>query len=534
MIKRGKFYAPPPSDGKDIKQLFAYAVEKGIGQPVDEEGVPKDQWTPEALADAISMIDHADASANIRTVQYWFDTTNDRNISPNNCRWLARIFGCGDPDAISDWQTALLAARRLFLEKRSKKIETTTLTTGDGEPRSYQTTEPNPSPLASAEKPRRFSIARQTEAMFSSESSLTLPLVVFTGACALALIAFGLNIHSVVYSPPSGIPRQVGFLWAPNWTIVFLAVLPMFLAYLIELLRCWKEEWRPRLLIVPRSPMDVRSWDRGVVKARHSFWVVFFVTVIVASGYNWIATHLIPLLDGDPGRWPIDWGRIAIVQPELVSIPATITFSGLVFLYNGFTAYLFFTGHVFLHLLKNDFALIAKELELQDARGSEHNIQFVAVTLMNGIFRCTALGIVITLMMKLQSAFLQSGSTNIVEWLRADFLTALGQDVTVIRGTEATSIPPGYVYSFLCVLAIVGTFGSAQARIRYELGRLNISPKGKWRTPWSDMNIAMTLLVLSYFAIGLVPGFSILVLLTLTLTVYLVSKPVRREPLVLA
>lgn len=533
MIKRGKFYAPPPNDGKDIKQLFAYAVEKGIGQPVDEEGVPKDQWTPEALADAISIIDHPDASANIRSVQYWFDMKNDRNISPNNCRWLARIFGCGDADAISDWQTALLAARRLFLEKRTNKVETTPKATSEGGS-GHQTIEPNPTPVAAAEEPKRFSIARQTEAMFSSESSLTLPLVVFTGACALALIAFGLNIHSVVYSPPSGIPRQVGFLWAPNWTIVFLAVLPMFLAYLIELMRCWKEEWRPRLLTVPSSPINVRTWDRGLVKARHSFWVTFFVTVIVASGYNWIATHLLPLLDGDPGRWPIDWGRIAIVQPDRVSIPATITFTGLVFLYNGLTAYLFFTGHVFLLLLKNDFALIAKELELQDARGSETNVQFIAVMLMNGIFRCTALGIAITLMMKLQSSFLQSGSTNIVEWLRADFLMALGQDVTATRGSEATSIPPGYIYSFLCVLAIVGTFGNAQASIRYELGRLGITPKGKWRTPWSAMNIAMTLLVLSYFAIGLMPGFSILVLLTLILTVYLVSKPVRRESMVLA
>ena len=45
--------------------------------------------------------------------------------------------------------------------------------------------------------------------MFGSESSLTLPLVVFTCACALALIAFTLNIHNVNSTPKFSLGRQV-------------------------------------------------------------------------------------------------------------------------------------------------------------------------------------------------------------------------------------------------------------------------------------------------------------------------------------
>ncbi len=532
MIKRGKFYAPPPSDGRDVRQLFAYAVEKGLGQPVDEEGVPSGQWTPETLAEAISKIDHPDAHVDLRTVQYWFQMSNQRNISSTNCRWLARIFGCGEADAVSDWQSALLAARRLFLEIRAHEQP---LTTGqvDDEDESPNAALNYPT-AQDAQERKSLSIEIQTMAMFSSERALTLPLVVFAGACSLALIALGLNIHSVIYEQDNGILKQVGFLWAPNWTVVFLAVLPTFLAHLIELLRSWREELRPQLLLVLAAPRDVQSWGQRVVEARQSFLVVFFVTVIIASGYNWVVTHLTPLLDGDPGRWPIDWGRIAIVRPEIVSIPAAIAFSGLVFVYNGFTAYLFFTGHVFLLLLKNDFSRIVKGLNRDDAQTNAASIEMIAVTLMDGIFRCNALGIVITIMMKLQSDFLLSSNTNIVDWLRADILMTFGQEVTVVRDPITRAIPPGSLYSFLCVLAIVGTFVLCQAKIRHELSRIGLGWSGRWKSPWTSMNSSMLFLVLSYFSIGVVPGFSVLVLLSLLLTVYLVSKPLKYVPMSVA
>jgi hypothetical protein len=530
--KRRKFYAPPPKDGKDIKELFAYAVEKGLGQPVDEQGVPKDQWTPESLADAIAKIDHPDAHVDLRTVQYWFQTRNQRSISAKSCRWLARIFGCGDGDAITEWQTALLSARRRFLEKRSGYDDAPHSEPPRERPDTSTATQDKMTDLSVFNR-KRFNIAHQTEAMFGSESSLTLPLVVFAIACALALISFGLGISSVVYYQENGAPRQVGFLWAPNWTIVFMVVLPIFFACLIELLRCWKEEWRPQLLSVRSSPRVVRSWDVRLIKARHSFWVTVLVTVVIASGYNWVASHLRPLLDGDLGRWPIDWGRIAIVRPEVVSIPSSIAFSGLVFMYNGFTAYLFFAGHVLLLLLKGDLALLLKELKHTGCEKSSARIELIAVAVMTGVFRCTALGIVITIMMRLQSAFLDSSAINILEWLRTDYLSLFGQDLRVVERPKAASIPPGHIYSFFCVLAIIGTFVSAQVTIRSELSRMNISPSGsKWKSPWVFMNISMSLLVLSYLFIGLFPGFTMLVYFTLIITVYFISKPVRRELIV--
>ena len=66
--------------------------------------------------------------------------------------------------------------------------------------------------------------------------------------------------------------------------------------------------------------------------------------------------------------WPMDWGRIAIVKPDQISIPSAIIFSALVFTYNGFAAYLFFAGHIFMHLMKSDFVLIMKSIEFDNLR----------------------------------------------------------------------------------------------------------------------------------------------------------------------
>ncbi len=555
LIKNGRYFAAPQKSDENFKRLFARLAAAGAGRPVDKQGFADGPWTPETLADEISSIEANEKGIETRAVQVWFQD-NYNGISDTNIHWLARVFGCGDPEATSEWQAELRAAKDRLAKERREQRKKSFETHGSAKVQApdrrqiLQETEPifvspkaktgeidvEPTLLSPiGDDPRSgFSIARKTEAMFSSESSLTLPLVVFTCACALALIAFTLNIHSVLYTPDDGPTRQVGFLWAPNWTIVFVALLPLFLAILVEHLNCWLEEWRPRLLSLVPPDRAIRSWDRGLTKASYSFWVTFLVTVIIASGYNWTATHLIPLLRGDPGGWPMDWGRIAIVEPDQISILSAIVFSALVFAYNGFTAYLFFTGHIFMHLMKSDFALILKSIEVNGRRAVTAEIEQLAHRLMTGIFRCTALGIGITIMMKLQSSFLQSGAVDILEWLWGDIRLIFGEGTTVETQLSAQSIAPGFIYSFLCVVAIAGTFASAQLKIRVELSRVTkIKYAGLW-TPWTSMNICMTMLIASYFAIGFLPGFTVLLLLSLLTTVYAFSKSAERETLVIA
>lgn len=533
LIKNRKYYVSPPKDGSDFKELFKYLVSVGAGLPADKDGMPIGSWTPELLANAISQIDANTSGVDLRTVQHWFQD-NDKGIGPENTHWLARVFGCGDPDDTIAWRAELSTANRQSIAKRKKKREASK----DSRRASIEQSVPvayQDNPILLDVKSRHddadgrkqpFSLIEKTEGVFYSRSSMNLPVVVFAAAAALGLISFTLNIHSVYFSHPSGLTKQVGFLWAPNWTITFLAVLPMYLALLVDLLKFWKREWRSRLVASrdPTQPME--SWGSRMTAASFSYWTVLILTLVIASGFNWTATHLMPLLDGDPGSWPMDWGRIAIVRPDVISIPSAIFFTGMVFLYNAACSYLFFAGLVFLHAMTHDFLDITRG---QDPRWKEEGIkevEVISLALMNGIFRCTALGLVITILMKLQSSFLISDSPNILSWLMSDIrLLFSGYDALASRYDSRQSAP-GLYYSFFCVLAIFAVYLNASVRIRSTLAHLRSQmPKARFFSPWGGMDATMVLLVVTYLLIGELPGFVLLLIASSIVTTYLIFKP---------
>jgi hypothetical protein len=362
--------------------------------------------------------------------------------------------------------------------------------------------------------------------MFHSRSSFNLPVVVFAAAAALGLISFTLNIHSVVFTPSSGPPKQVGFLWAPNWTITFLAVLPFYLALLIDLLKSWKQEWRSKL-IRNRDPTEpAENWESKIAAASYSYWTVLILTLVIASGYNWTVTHLIPLLQGDPGSWPVDWGRVAIFRPDLISIPSAIFFTGIVFLYNAACSFLFFTGLVFLHTMTHDYLDITQAHKFGWREEDHQQIEAISLILMNGVFRCTALGLVITILMKLQSSFLLSDSTNILNWLMSDMRSAFNAHSAFGSRYDDRQGAPGLYYSFFCMLAIFAIYLNASVRIRSTLEQLRpAKPRGRILTPWSIMDGSMVLLVATCLLIGQFPGFTLLLVASSISTTYLIFKP---------
>ncbi|MDV4165797.1 hypothetical protein R1538_32380, partial [Rhizobium leguminosarum] len=117
MPKNGKLFLSPPKDGSDFKELFKQLTAAGAGRPLGSDGFPAGPWTPELLAEAISQIDSNRTGVDLRTVQLWFQE-NEKGISTTNIRWLARVFGCDDPVATSEWQMELSAAQSRLTAKR--------------------------------------------------------------------------------------------------------------------------------------------------------------------------------------------------------------------------------------------------------------------------------------------------------------------------------------------------------------------------------------------------------------------------------
>ncbi len=529
MIKRRKYFVPPPKNGSDIKELFKYLVSVGAGLPTDQAGLPVGSWTPELLASTISHFESNKTGVELRTVQHWFQD-NEKGISADNIHWLARVFGCDDPDAIRAWRAELNAANRRLAAKRREKrrAQKRDVQSSTGVAEGGVTDVPaSATPREHLVEPKRIpGLAGRTEAIFSTHSSLGLPAVMFAVATALGLMSFSLNIHSVIFTPQAGPAKQIGFLWAPNWTFVFLVLLPANFAVLINLLRLWKEEWRPDLLnnLGPKPPMT--SWADRVAAASYVYWAVFGVTVLIASGFNWVETHLIPLVTGNAGSWAVDWGRIAIFRPDLISVPSAIVYSGLVFLQNAFGSYLFFAGLIILYTLTDDFVDFAKRLAHDGTEEQRRDLARISNSLMVGIFRCCSLGLMITILMKLQASFLLSDSKDIVRWLAIDALAPFRGNGGHLNEYGFHQNAPGFYYSFFCLLVIFAVFVICTARIRIAIQKLGLPNfDSACRTPWIRMNGVQFLLTATYLLIGVFPGFAILLIASFALGTYFIARP---------
>ncbi len=88
-----------------------------------------------------------------------------------------------------------------------------------------------------------------------------------------AILAFILNIYSVTYSPVPSLDKPVGFFWAPNWTLLVVLLLPLFLTILNELLTFWVNDGRSKLGGVE----DDQGWDQIVASFSPVFWAVFLI-----------------------------------------------------------------------------------------------------------------------------------------------------------------------------------------------------------------------------------------------------------------
>ncbi|MHC2357653.1 hypothetical protein ACVMB3_007176 [Sinorhizobium meliloti] len=490
MEKNGKIFVAPPKDGSDFKELFKQLAAAGAGRPLGSDGFPQGPWTPELLAEAISQIDSNRIGVDLRTVQLWFQE-NEKGISTSNIRWLARIFGCDDPVATSEWQMELSAAQlRLTAKRRDSKRA--------GSSTALRVPDMPPPVVDNQTRPagrQGFNLARTSEALFTRGSPLNLPASVFAGASALGFLSYIVGIHSATYGRADGVVKQVGFLWAPNWTFLFMVLLPLFFALVTELLVFWKDEGRLRLTGHSEKMESDDAWARNVEASSYTYWAVFLICVLFAGLFQWIGVCLIPLINGG-GNYAVDWGKLAIVRPEFISAPMTIVFTGLAYLYMCLCFYLLFAGLILLHTILHDLWKVEEgsKMRLDEYRRAGGEI---GLRVMRGIFRCTILGVLVAICMKAQSAYLASNGEDILTWLANDMSSAWnGQR----NDSNSFSYRMPTHYSSLLV-AISSCVGFLYGSIRF--GK-------RFHAPLWKMSAVVALLFASYLLIDAFDGFSIL------------------------
>lgn len=499
MIKNGKIFVPPTSDDSNFKEKFKRLAAAGAGRAVDDDGFPAGPWTPDLLAEAISQIEANPSGIELRTVQLWFQD-NEKGVSTDNIRWLARIFGCGDPDATSGWQMELSAAQSRLTAKRRALRKSSAIPE-----RRDQGVVRNAEAGGSRSD---FSLARMSEAIFSRQSPLDLAASVFAGSVALGLLSYFVNIHSVIYIAADGVSKQVGYLWALNWMFVFTLFMPLYLAFLTELLVYWKHDGRAKQLTEGNRIESQDGWMRSVEASSYTYWAVLLVCLLVVGLFQWIDRRLMPLMEGDLGSQPVDWGVIAIVDPEIILVPQSIAFTGFSYLYMSVCFYVFFAGLILLFTIAHDFWRISKRCRFGAHRGHQQAAHQAGLTVMSGIFRCTILGLFIAIVMKLQSAFLISNGETILKWLVRDLYSVFYAREAV--GNESGYSTPTHYSSLVIVLATCFVFLYGFVRINAIWNHHNEKGESQRRVLFWKMPAVVAFLVAGYLLIDVFAGFSIL------------------------
>lgn len=507
MIKKGKYFVTPHGDGSTFKQLFKKLAAAGAGRPVGDDGFPAGPWTPDLLAAAISEIEGNKAGIELRTVQLWFQE-NERGISAENIRWLARVFGCDDPVATADWQVALSAALAVQRRNRRQRRE-------DATPNSEHTSEAVPeSPVDTLPEPilpaipivadqvhtaarKKFCLARTSEALFSRGSPLNLPASIFAGAVALGFLSFIMGIHNVSYNH-HGVTKQIGYLWAPNWTVLFMVFLPLFLGLVSETLLYWKREGRSRLVSQIGDGETVKTWMQNIEASSFTFWSVFLICSIFAGVIQWIGVRLGPLLNGQ-SNYSVDWGSVAVIRPDVVSVPLSIAFTGIAYLYMSFCFYTIFVGLILLYTIVYDYGKLADVARVDAGKVLTEDGRSLARIIIICVFRCSMLVILIAMAMKLQSLYLSSDAENILIWLMLDIRSFMNIDN--VRGSYFDVSMPNHFSSLVVLLATCFVFVYGIVRLRLQSTDTIIVAK---------MIFVSALLCSAYFLMGSFVGWVVL------------------------
>lgn len=513
--KKGKYFLPPPADIRDVKGLFRFAYDHKVGCPATKDSKPRNGWTPKLFAEAFSALDPSGKTLDTRSVYNWLQD-REKGIRKANLLTIAKVFGCDDPASVEQWRDAFLRAlssEELF----------------NGAP-SDRKVAAGVSPLSR----KRFQLSAWSEKLFDSEVPYNLSIFVFCGAVCLGLFATSIGLDSVTYSLSDGTAKQVGFLWAPNWTIVFLVILPIYLAIIGNLVRFWKQTGRPNLSKLSGQSHQCLSWDDHIRTSELSFRVIFLASVVVVSGFNWVMSYLIPLITDNSGHLAVDWGRVAVERPDIVSSYAAIAFTAAVFFYMAACSFLFFVGLLLLLLVAFDFERITGNSEPPlkgvTLTGAREDVDHVV----SSTFRCVILGLMITLLIRAQSDYLLSPASSILSWLAADFLSLA--NASGGNGVHYPSSLPAYSNSLISLIAICAVFFVSMYKLRSAhqtlLRNAESQPPSvqKPAVSWMLLVLLVLFFVCTYFLTGIVRGFSVMLVLCSIICIWALLDPSLAKP----
>jgi len=532
LVENGKYYVAPQQETANFKVLFARLAAEGAGRPVALDGVPDGPWTPELLTNAICGINANRSGIELRTVQVWFQD-NDNGISAENIRWLSRIFGCNDPEAASQWQAELTAAKERLASERRAKRQLTHDPNPQGPPSNEEMNKPDVTVFentVSQTKPAPASLAEKTEWILSGSGSMNLLISYWLVFCGLGFLNYVLGTLSVTYSPIEGLDKQVGFIWAPTLTVLPLIALPAYIYFVGNLNTYWKRVGRGKCTSQAATTIAMHrnvAWYAKVNDFSFSFWAIALFCFFFVCCFQWFGIYLPAFLSGDTNGVQIDRYLVTLVRPEVISIPEAMVLAAIGYLYTASYIGVFMFGLLFLVIVAFDFHDICTTLHLEGGSVDRPQIRREGQKIVWGSFRVAVLGLWLALLIKLQVTYLSSDAKDTLSWLVTDALSVFGKGETRNGWLDNTSIT--HFTTFLMVVVTVTIFIFTIMKVQSVFERLSIyGPEYSIVRGGREvvkMFLVIALLSMNLMLVGRFDGFSLLLVVSTLASMHVLSGP---------
>ncbi|MEO1563205.1 MAG: hypothetical protein AAFR98_07180 [Pseudomonadota bacterium] len=539
MIINNKYFVEPPNDGSTIKRLFQKMVAEGAGRPVDANGIVVGPWTAALLTEAISEIDVSRRGVELRAVQLWLQD-NDKGIGQDNIRWLARIFGCGDPDRTVAWQSELVAAQaRLVASRRDKRRSRLKGNEHslDLDELDQLRTDSSSSVIGAVANgasnrllPPSSTFAERCERMLSGAAALNLQFGYWLLFCGLGLMNYVLGTLSVTYNPREGLDKQVGFIWAPTLTILPLIALPAYIFFVSNMNTYWRRVGRLRCVSDRVTSVNAKSdaaWYAKVNEFRASFWAITLFCLLFVFGFQWAGIYLPAYLSGDTNGVQIDRYLVALVRPEVITIPEAIFLSAVGYMYTASYISIFMFGLLFSIIVTLDYVDICTTSELEGTTIDRKQLRKEGEKIAWAVFRVSVFALWLATLVKLQITYLQSDSTDFVTWLRIDAATVFGANVPPNGWLDNSSI--SHFTTFMMMVVTMTIFIVCVMKISSIFDRLALYdsdyPFTRNKRAIATMFLVIMLLLVNLVSVGRMSGFSLILAASALATVYVLAGP---------
>ena len=509
MIKNDRFFVEPQENTDNFKELFSRLAAEGAGRPVDDHGFADGPWTPESLAEAISSLDGNQKGIELRAVQVWFQE-NHNGIGIDNIRWLARIFGCGDPEATAGWQRQLIASRdRLAAERRAKRRK---LVTEDARFRS-QTAHEAASAIPALEQPHsRLAVA--TSAMLTGVNNIYVVIFIWAAWSVLGMSAIVFGLAEITYMTDSGIEKQVGLFESPAWTFEKLVLIPIYLIITSKGVIAWREFRRTF-----EGQSGSETWERRISNFSPAFYLVLAVSVFVIFGLQWLGTYLQPLLDGPKSDIEPNWIRVATNPNELLPLGLILSISLYGGLYIGVVYWLCFSSLLLLYIAALDLSDTTNQLPASGDAFYKIKRHEAAQSLVTALYRSVICGALINIIIKIDALYFVSDAEAFLTWIKRDLFAAFGVDGQGWNWLSGGQLASFTTVIFLLTITFVAYFGIYRIKLSIE------ASEGCQLVSHTALIIAPALMVISFGAIGMFTGFSLVFLASLILGFWQLVRP---------